>query len=705
MKPRVASTAPSRSRLGSFFQARSVALVGATERSFWSNVAFRNCVDLGFEGYIHVVNPKGGLVYGQTAAKTCAAIGEPVDVALLMVPAAALPDALDDLDEAGIRNAVVLSSGYAESGADGAERQRRLAEMAQQRGITLLGPNCLGFINYLDRVPVWTAALHAVSPGCVAIVSQSGATASYICDFAAQQGLGIGYVVSTGNEVGLTTARVLDFLIDDPRVRVVALFIEAIRDADVMIEAAQRAREQRKVLIALKVGTALTTARAAMAHTGSLVGDDRVFSAACRRYGIIRVRSIEELVATADLLSNVPLPARPGLGLAAISGGICEIASDRAAVVGAPLREFAEPTRLAIAALLPEFAAVHNPLDGTGAAALDPALLEGVIAAMGSDPGIGLVVVMFDVPQERHGLAYDMLRRIAAAAARTEVPVVLISTAVRPISGIARAIAGEVGVTCLGSGIEHGLAALAHAFRVAADRVMAVNWRPEPLVSRPAGRPVSDRETLDWLSEAGVPVVPGRIVHSADEAVREAARLDGRVALKIASPDILHKSDLGCVVLDLAEPAAVAGAFETIVARARSARPDARVDGVQVAPMRRCGIEIYVGVLRDPQWGPSLAVGLGGIWVELLRDTSVRLLPVTEDEVLGMLAELRGSRLLDGFRGMPGVDRSRLASVIAGIGRAALALGPQLISLEVNPLGIEGDRIEALDALAVWDHE
>ncbi len=705
MKPRIASTPRTRSRLGSLFQAKSLALVGATERSFWSNAAFRNCVDLGFEGYIHVVNTKGGLVYGQTAARSCAAIGEPVDVALLMLPSAALPEALEDLEVAGIHHAVVLSSGYAEAGADGAARQRRLAELAQAHGITLLGPNCPGFINYLDRVPVWTAALHAVIPGSVAIVSQSGATASCVCDFAAQQGLGIGYVVSTGNEGGLTAAQVLDFLVDDPRVRVVALFIEAIRDTEIMIEAARRAREQRKVLIALKVGMTLTTARAAVAQTGSLVGDDRLFSAACRRYGIIRVHSIEELVATAELVSNVVLPARQGLGLAAISGGICEIAADRAAAVGAPLREFAEATRVAIAGLAPEFVAAQNPLDVSGAAAVDPALLEGVVAAMARDPGIGLVLVMFDMPQERHGLVYEMLRRIAAAAAQSETPVVLISTTVRPMPGIARAIAGEVGVTCLGCGIEHGLAAVAHAFRLAADRASAASRRAEPIRPFAGERPVSGRQTLDFLARNGVPVVPGRIVHSADDAMREAARVGGPVVMTIESPDIAQQRDIGCVALDFADPARVSDAFDEILSRARSERPDARIDGVQVACLRRPGLELYIGVLRDPQWGPSMIVGLGGVWLDVLRDASVSLLPVTEEDVLGMLAELRGSRRLDGLRGARGVDRSRLARVIAGIGRAALMLGPRLISLEVNPLAVDDDRIEVLEASTVWDRE
>jgi acyl-CoA synthetase (NDP forming) len=270
-------------QLGTLLRARSVALVGASEGSIWSNAAFRNFEALGFTGRVYPVNPKGGTFHGLAAASTCRAIGEAVDAALLMVPAGALDGAMADLAGAGIRSAVILSSGYAEAGEAGLVRQRELAALASETGITLLGPNCLGFINYIDRVPIWTVSLPSRIAGSVALVSQSGATAAYLAGYCAQQGIGLSFIVSTGNEAGVTVADAVDYLIDDAATRVIAVFLETTRDANLLGAAAVKAMAAGKPIVALKIGTAEITARAAQAHTGSLVGNDRVFDAACGR--------------------------------------------------------------------------------------------------------------------------------------------------------------------------------------------------------------------------------------------------------------------------------------------------------------------------------------------------------------------------------------------------------------------------------------
>ncbi|WP_156680868.1 acetate--CoA ligase family protein [Sphingomonas profundi] len=692
---------PAVAGLAGLFRARSIALVGATERSFWSNIAHANLVSLGFDGAVHLVNRKGGRIYDRTAATSCAAIGTPVDSALLMVPTAAIPDSFADLAEAGIRNAVILTSGFAETGLDGQERQRELAALARAHGVTLLGPNCLGFVNHLDRVPIWTSTLRMAPPGRVAIVSQSGATASYIADFAAQQGVGVGYTISTGNEVDVTVARAIDFVVDDPRIKVIAAFVESARDTDTLIAAAARATATHKAIVVLKVGAGELTAKAAQAHTGSLVGDDGVFTAACHQHGIIRAGSIEEMVATAELISRIEPPRRPNLGIVAISGGICEIASDRAEAAGAHMAEFTPGTLAELAAMMPEFGTANNPLDVTGAAVLDPALFGRALGAVGRDPNVGLATVIFDMPEQPEGIQYEVLRRIGGAIAVSPAPTVVMSTTVKPVTAAMRAVADECRVPFLGCGVEHGFAAIAHAFRwsVRLDRVPGAR-AAVPL--SPGPRPRGERETLDYLGGRGVPVVPTMLVADADAAAEAVARLRRPAACKIASPDILHKSDIGGVILNVEGEQAARDAFRTLIERARRAAPEARIDGVLIAPMRAGGVELFAGVVRDPQWGLALAVGLGGVWVELLGDTSLRLLPATPEDVLEMLGELRTARLLDGYRGAPPVDRAALARVIAAIGDVALGFGPDLVSLEVNPLRASGTEIEALDALAIW---
>lgn len=696
--------------LASLFRARSVALVGATDRSIWSTAAFANFARIGFTGRVHPVSRKGGVVHGLAAATSCAAIGEPVDAALLMVPEGAIAEAFADMNAAGIRNAVVLTSGFAEIGAEGAAKQEALLAAARAQGVTLLGPNCLGFINYADRVPIWTTQppLPVVQGGSIGVVSQSGATAGFIAAFAQRQGIGLSYQVSTGNEADVSVARVVDFLVDDPATKVIGLFLETVHDAALLAAAARRALAADKPIVAIKIGASETAARAAEAHTGSLVGDDRVFDAVCRQLGIIRVASIEDLVFTAALLARLGHVRDRRLGLVSISGGVCEMAADQAELAGVAVPRLAPATQDALREILPAFGTPNNPLDVTGGAMLDASLFARSLPAFGADPSIGLVACFMDVPdtdEDIAGYRGGIIRQIGAGFAASACPSVMLSVLSRPVTEPGRALLEETGITYLGSGVQHGLGAIGRAFAWAERQergVPALPAAPAPA----ADRPRSEHATLAFLGARGVPVVPLTLARSAEEAVAAAQALDGPAVLKIASPDIAHKSDIGGVKLNLQGAAAVAAGYDGILASVRAAKPEAQIDGMLVGPMRAGGgVELFVGVLRDPLWGPAIAVGLGGIWVEALRDTAIRVLPVTPAEVLEMFAELRGAKLLDGYRGTPGIDHAAAAEAVARIGDAALALGPTLASLEVNPLRATATGAEALDALAIWNEE
>lgn len=692
------------------FRARSVALVGATDRSIWSTAAFANFERVGFDGRIHPVSRKGGLVHGLPAATSCAAIGETVDAALLMVPEAAIAEAFADLNAAGIRNAVVLTSGFAELGEAGAVRQDALLAAARAQGVTLLGPNCLGFINYADRVPIWTTQppLPVIRGGVIGIVSQSGATAGFLAGFAHRQGIGLSYQVSTGNEADVNVARVVDFLVDDPATKVIGLFLETVHDAALLAEAARRALAAGKPIVAIKIGASETAARAAEAHTGSLVGDDRVFDAVCRQFGIVRVSCIEDLVFTAALLAKLGPVRGRRLGLVSISGGVCEMAADHAEAAGVAVPPLAEQTRAALKAVLPAFGTPNNPLDVTGGAMLDASLFARSLPAFGADPSIDLVACFMDLPdtpEEIEGYRGQIVRQIGKGFRACGKPAVMLSVMMRPVTEAGRGLLAETGISYLGSGVLHGLGAIGRAFSWAGRQERGLATRPAP-PARAAARPRGEHATLAFLAARGVPVVPVTLARDAAEAVAAAEVFGGPVVLKVASPDIAHKSDIGGVLLNLDGAEAVAAGFERILSGARVAKPQAALDGVLVAPMRAGpGVELFVGVLRDPLWGPAIAVGLGGIWVEVLRDTAIRLLPVTPEEVLEMFAELRGAMLLDGYRGTPGIDRQAAAEAVARIGEAALALGPALASLEVNPLRATVTGAEALDALAIWTEE
>lgn len=693
-----------RQAIDRLFSPRSIALVGATERSIWSIAANDNLRRFDFKGPIHYVNPKGGTIFGAPAATSCAAVGEPIDAALLMVPEAKMIEVFADLEAAGVGGAVILSAGFAELGAAGAERQRAVADAAKAAGIRILGPNCLGFANFVASAPIWTTPLRRpMTDARVAIISQSGAIASQLEQFAYQQRVGITHMISTGNEADITIADAIDYVARQPEPRAIALFLESVRDPARFIAAVKAATAAGKPVVLLKVGTSEATARAAQAHTGSLVGDDRTFDALCRKIGLSRVHSLEELIVTADLFARLGPLAGSGLALTAMSGGMCEIMTDQADAEGIAVPALADGTLKRLREALPPFAMPANPLDITGAAMLQPDLIPTALSVLASDASVGALGFVFDAPlkDDARGFARNFIRHIGEGFKAAGKPCVMMSHTFSAVNGDAREMTDSAGVVYSGGGVRHCVSALGHLLAHHAWRERRQTEAADTSASA-ALRPDGEREVLDYLASAGVPVIPARLARTADEAAAIAGTLDTDVVLKIASPDIAHKTEVGGVALNLRGEEAVRAAFDAMLARVRASAPEARIEGVVVAPMRKGGVELFVGTMNDPQWGPAIAVGLGGIWVEALKDTSLRLLPIGEQDALEMLAELRGAKLLDGFRGAPAADRQALARAIVAIGRAALALGPDLVSLEINPLLVAGTRIEALDGLTEW---
>jgi acyl-CoA synthetase (NDP forming) len=696
-------------RLGSLFRPRRVALVGASDKSTFSRNAFDNLVEFGFGDRVHLVNRRGVAVHGRPSVASCVEIGEEVDVAFLMVPQAATLEAMSDAAAAGIRHAVVLSSGYGEAGEAGRAAQADLVAGADALGMTLLGPNHLGFANFVDQVPVTPIGGLPREPGPVALLSQSGASSSAMLDFATSAGVGLSYMVTLGNEAMITAGHVLDFLVDDPSTRAIAIFMEAVRDADVFRHAARRAAAAGKAVVVLKAGSSELSARTAAAHTGALVGDDRVIDAVFRRDGVIRVDSIEDMMITAGLTAHTGPIDRPGVGVVSISGGACDILADRAEDVGLPLPAFSPETEKALDAVMPEYGTVHNPLDVTGAAIIDPSLFTSATTAIADDPEVGIVAVVNSLPGIATGPYpgqgfVDAIGR-GIAAART--PAVYVNQVMLPVTDNTRAVMEHGRVPHVVPGLRAATVALRHlgwwsqALReTVGDTGGAATDVVVPAVAKRRGR-WSEQAARTLLAEAGVPVAPSHLVTDAEGAVAAADGIDGPVAVKAVSPDILHKSDIGAVRLDVAGEDAVRAAYAAVTAAAASV-PDARVEGVLVSPMRRGGIELLVGVVRDPQWGPMLAVALGGVFVEVLQDSVLSPLPVDDERARDMIEGLRGAALLHGTRGGAPADLEAVAAVVARVAELAGALGDDLESLEINPLRVEGSTVEALDALITW---
>lgn len=687
--------------LGRFFRPRAVVLVGATEKSPWSQLIHGNFAKFGYAGEVYLVNRHGTPAHGLDAKTSCVDLPGTPDLAYIFVPTDAVPDALADVGAAGIPNALLLSSGYAETGEEGEAAQAALVAKAHECGVRLLGPNSLGFINYAHSIPVTPFPL-PIAPltGSVAIVSQSGATTQVIAAFANQQGIGLSYAIATGNEADVDTAEVIRFLVDDAATKVITVFAETIKDPANFRIAAQACAVVGKPLIVLKVGRTELAQQLAQAHTGSVAGDDRVFDAVCEQDNVIRVHSLEEMITTAGLLAHTG-PIDNGAAILSISGGACEVIADVGESLGLTLPQFSAPTLKALREVVSAFGATFNPLDVTGAAVRDPALWERLLAIVARDPGIGAIACVYDMPRGPDDQVNQLaLRHIGAGLAATGKPAIVINQALRPVTAEAREMLAELGVPAVFGGLDLAVRALASAQLWSRRRLVV--GRSHVTVTPVAVRPTSEREALDFLQEQGVDT-PSRVcVLSAGEAVAAWRTMGGPIVLKIASSAIKHKSDIGGVRLDLNDEVSITEAFDDIMASAKAAHPRAKLDGCLAMPMRGKGVELFVGTARTA-WGPAIAVGLGGIWIEALDDVALRLLPVDPVDVMAMLDSLRGRKLLDGYRGQAAVNREAIAAQVVRIGNAALALGPDLVSLEVNPLLARGDTAEALDALAVWD--
>jgi acetate---CoA ligase (ADP-forming) len=703
-------------RLREFFAPRSIAVVGAADTSGWAQFIAASSAAAGFTGPLIPVHPSHPTVFGRPAVRSLRDLAEPVDLAFVMVPAHAVPGVIDDAGAAGVRHAIVLAAGYREVGPEGRAHEDRLVAQAAAYGIMLLGPNCLGFLNaHAAAGPFALTVPLPLLPGPVGIALQSGALASVVLSFARSRAIGVSTVVTLGNESMIGTADVLDYLVEDEKTRVICLFLEEIGEPGRFADAAAKAARAGKPIVALKAGSSPAGQAAALAHTGSVAGDDAVVDAVLRQFNVIRVPSIEEMLGTAGLLGYDRWPRGRRMGVLTASGGACGIIADQASAQGIQIPPFAARTAAAISPHLPPFAAARNPLDVTGymlanarTEALSP--VDHALDAAVADPGLdfvlycGLVVPDARPPdQDAASRLEERARWIGERIASAPIPVIAMGSTCVDVSGYGRELLARHRIHLLG-GFDLGLRALGNTVRWLENRGSAGpparSSVPRRADVRRAPGSWSEAAARDLLAACGVPLVPAELVASADEAVRAARQIGPPVALKVCSADITHKSDIGGVALGVHGDAQVIQAYRRVRA-AGEAVPRAVIDGVLVMPMRTGGVELLAGVTVDRAFGPVLAVGLGGVWVELLADTSLRVLPVTTGEVKRMLGELRGSPLLTGARGTRPADLDALARVIKNVGDAAMSLDGSLRALEVNPLWVNGATVEALDVLVV----
>lgn len=713
----MATTAPPRSAerpishpLDAVFSPRSIAVVGvtATPGTVPYDI-FRNIRQAGFAGPVFPVAPGKREIDGVPAYRYLLDIPEPVDLAVIVFPAEVVDRAIDHCVRKGVRAAIVISAGFREIGPAGLQREQRIRALCAENGIALVGPNCLGVIN-TDPAVRLNASFARKMPhvGRIAFLSQSGALCTAVLDYARDKHIGFSKFVSFGNKAGVTEIELLEYLHQDAATEVILLYLEELRDVRRLMEAAQRVArgEPAKPILAIKAGRTPQGAAAAASHTGSLAAEDAICEAVFREAGIVRVESIDELFNIAVLYAQQPLPTGPRLGIVTNAGGPGVMAADAAARLGLEMPSLTPVTQEALRKALPATANVKNPVDVIGDARADRYDLA--VRHVLADPGIDQVLVIL-TPQSMTDIA-----SIAQSICR------LVAGQEAPEGGVSRPRHKPIACSFMGAedvaegvrilqqaGIPHYILpewacrAMAGVQQILRLRGEAID-RPLPLaVNRQAARAVlaaapdgylTEDEALRVLVAYGLPVPAWHLCRSADEAVAWADTHGYPVTLRVASRQIVHKSEVQGVALDLEDAVAVREAYQAVLRRVAGARPDAEIAGLVVRRMIPPGLELIVGAKRDAVFGPVVMFGLGGVLVELLGEVSFALAPLGPIAARRLIGRVRAARLLEGFRGQPPADIQGIAECIVRVGQL-LADFPQVAELDINPLLVCPPRV------------
>ncbi|MDF1793215.1 MAG: acetate--CoA ligase family protein [Roseovarius sp.] len=683
------------------FNPASIAVVGASSNPMKLGgrpIAYMQ--KQGYRGTIYPVNPKATEIQGLPAYPSLSAIGQPVDLAIIAAPAALVEDTIREGIAAGVKSFVVFSSGFAELSAEGAAIQSRLRAMCEDAGVLLLGPNCLGAIDIRNRVIAsFTTAMeeHELIEGGFAFVSQSGALGAYWLDMVFQRGIGVSSWIATGNEAGVTVADAIHHLAHDPATWVIGCYIEDIKDGPAFREAARAAIAAGKPILLIKAGRSQTGAAAAASHTGALAGEDARYQALFEQIGILRVNSLLEMGDVARLVLMQPTPTGSNVGVISVSGGAGVLLADELDEAGFRVPPFDEATRARIDDALPDYVSANNPLDVTGGVAGDSSIFGRVLDALGTAPDHDSFVLFIGL---MHSISADLSQSLVRAFAKAGKQVVVVWIGARP----------EVVAELERNGlpvypdIPQAVAAMARARDLMAGQGRAgalegIAW-PTPLPSPESCEPRSEVRAQDFVrAHCALRFPTQKLVQTPEEARAALAELSAPLAVKLQSPDMLHKSEHGGVRLGLSSPEDVAGAVADMLAIARAG--NLRLDGILLQEMTPVAQELIVGFRRDPVFGPLLLIGRGGVEVELRPDRTMAYLPMPSDAVEAMIRGLASAPLFTGFRGGPSGDIAALARELSRLGDA-FAADESIEEIEINPLALskDGDFV-ALDALSL----
>ncbi len=689
--------------LETLLRPQSVAVIGASDNP--ARIGGRPIYSMlkgNFQGKLFPVNPNRDIVQGLKAYPDISSVPIPVDSAVISVPENVALKVIKECAERGVKSAVVFTSGFAEIGNSGLNAQHQIANIASESGMRILGPNCLGVFNLSAG---WfgtfanTLASKKIPTGPIGIVTQSGAYGGHLFTITQNRGVGTNYWVTTGNEVDIDVAEVIEFYAREPEIRVIISYAEGIKNGNRMRKALEEARNAKKPVIFMKVGSTEAGARAAASHTASLAGEDAVYDGLFKQYGVYRAETTEEMADVAYACQFGRYPNGPKIGLQTISGGIGVQMADAASKKGFDVAPLPKSTQEKIKKLIP-FAGVNNPVDFTGQVLNERKLLEDSMRFVIDEADYdSQILYLASLPISE--FTRDISLEIFTALRKRYPEELMFLSMIGPQES--RKPYEEIGYPCFE---DHSLAVRAMAalryfakvFKQGKQKVIA-STRGNKLAR--LDRNISEFEAKSILSTAGIPTNREFLTESCGEAIEAQKTIDGPVVLKVASPNIPHKTEIGGVLLNLTTKEEVEEGYKKLITSVQSNAPEAKIDGIIVAEMISGGIETVLGVTNDPVFGPTVMFGLGGVFVEVLKDVAFRVAPFGTEEARRMIDEIRGRAVLDGARGAPPADIEALANAISALSIFAAENSDNIQTIDINPFIALPKGALAVDALII----
>jgi acetate---CoA ligase (ADP-forming) len=697
---------------------RNIVLVGATDKpGNYAERIWNNLIKYQYEGGLYPINAKRDTVWGVTCYKDFASLPEKPDHVLVLVPARFAVQVVREAAAAGARSATIVTSGFSELQDE--ESQRLAAELqaaVRETGLAVTGPNCLGnlsageklFTNIDDR-------LITMEQGAVAIAGQSGAIVMAIRQALEDRGVGVGYMVTTGNEAGLETPDLMAYFAADPSIRVIVVYLEGVRNTKAFRDACKAARAAGKPVIALKLGASEGGRAAAMAHTGALAGSIETFDAISTREGVIRVRGLDELLETTECFVHAELPRGNRLAAVTLSGGKRGLLIDAFYSAGMNFAPLSQDATDKLAAMLGPGSIVGNPLDAGFAAVVDPSVYMKSIKIMIDDPDTDIVIIDAELPKAPHELRERNLRIVNDMAGAASKPVIYISAMSIGFTEYTKALRKSLPNIAVMQGMDRAVGAIKELIDYAAldknvpDIVSSSTRQARALLEKTlktaTGAALDEVASKKLLKAYGIPISKEAIAQTAAEAMRIAKTIGFPVVAKVVSPDILHKSDIGGVVLNLGSAAEVKKAFNDITARVKKLKGKPKLEGILIAQQVKADLELVVGASLDAEMGPVVLFGTGGIDIELMKDVALAGAPIDASEAKRLIARTKAGVKIKGYRGKPALHEASAIKALVGLSNLIADAAGRIASIDVNPFLINSKTGVAVDALVVLNNE